>query len=277
MKELDDLSANLRERTQVGGLASRVGKLVALISGIVAVLVTFTNITFGGIATKEITTVLAVLMVSAYMIYFSLEEAGERRGEESEEYTAAFARHERLCTALTPDMIPRLREFLTDYTINEAESARRATLLRAGYTEEEYSAYLQGKKTKRTARRVMRRVKRIRPTQISLADVISQGKPGNRRELYNPERRERIKMILKLLPTTVCMVMTVSVVMSIKSDLGTAEIFEGIVKLSTLPVVGARGYLAGLCYSKEVRSGWLAAKSRILESFLLREGLTIES
>ena len=123
----------------------------------------------------------------------------------------------------------------------------------------------------------MRRVKRIKPAQISLADLISRGKPKNRSELYNPERRERAKILLKLLPTTLCMVMTVSVVMSIKSDLGAAEIFEGIIKLSTLPVVGARGYLAGLCYSKEVRSVWLTTKSRILESFLLREGLTIES
>ena len=277
MKGLEEFSASLREEVKIGNVAAWIGKLVAMISGSIAVLVTFTDITFGGIGAKELTTVLAVLMASAYLIYFSLEEAGERRGEESEEYKTASARHEHLCSMLTPDMIPRLRDFLTDYTINEAESGRRAALMRAGYTEEEYSAYLAGCRVKWRTLRVMRRVERIRPAQISLADLISRGKPKNRSELYNPERRERVKMLLQLMPTTVCMVITASIMMSIKHDLGAEEILEGIIKLSTLPVVGARGYLAGICYAKEVRSSWLMTKSRIIESFLTSEGLTIES
>ena len=276
MKGLDEFSACVREEVKVGNIASRIGKLVAMISGSIAVLVTFTDITFGGIGAKEMTTVLAVLMASAYLIYFSLEEAGERRGEESEEYISASSRHEKLCAILTPDMIPRLRDFLTDYTVSEAESGRRAALLRAGYTEEEFSAYLKGKPLKRSARRVMRRVERIKPAQISLADIISRGRPKNRSELYNPERRERVKMILQLMPTTLCMIVTASIMMSIKHDLGPEEILEGMIKLSTLPVVGARGYLAGLCYAKDIRSSWLLTKSRILECFLAKEGLTID-
>lgn len=275
MKELDGIVSEETGEGSVGMLAAWIGKLVALISATVAVLVTFTDISFGGFAAKEMTTVLAVLMVSAYLIYFSLEEAGERRGEESEEYRAAYARHDELCSMLTPDMIPRLRDFLTEYTLSEASARRRAALLRGGFTEEELSDYLEGKLMKPGARRAMRRIARIRPAQISLGDLISRGKPKNRSELHNPERRERVKMLLKLLPTTVCMVITVSIVMSLKSNLGTAEVFEGIIKLSTLPIVGARGYLTGLCYSREVRSGWLSTKSRILESFLACEGLTI--
>lgn len=277
MKELEDIVAEGSGEQSVSTLAAWIGKLVALISATVAVLVTFTDISFGGFAAKEMTTVLAVLMVSAYLIYFSLEEAGERRGEESEEYRSAYTRHDQLCSMLTPDMIPRLRGFLTEYTLSEASARRHAALLRGGFTEEELSAYLEGRITKPSIRRAMRRIARIRPAQISLGDLISRGKPKNRSELHNPERRERVKMLLKLLPTTVCMVITVSIVMSLKSNLGTAEVFEGIVKLSTLPIVGARGYLTGLCYSREVRSGWLATKSRILESFLAGEGLTIDA
>ena len=276
MKGLEEFSSEVRQELRVANIASLIAKLVAMISGSIAVLVTFTDITFGGLGAKEMTTVLAVLMVSAYLIYFSLEEAGERRGEESEEYRAASSRHEHLCSMLTPDMIPRLRDFLTDYTVKEAESARRSALLRAGYTEEEYSDYLAGCRMKWRALRVMRRVEKIKPAQISLADLISRGKPKNRSELYNPEPRERMKMLLQLMPTTVCMIITASIMMSIKRDLGAEEVMEGMIKLSTLPVVGARGYLAGLCYAKDVRSSWLMTKSRIIESFLTNEGLTIE-
>ena len=277
MKGLEEFSSEVRQELRVANIASLIAKLVAMISGSIAVLVTFTDITFGGLGAKEMTTVLAVLMVSAYLIYFSLEEAGERRGEESEEYRTASSRHEHLCSMLTPDMIPRLRDFLTDYTVKEAESARRAALLRAGYTEEEYADYLSGGRMRWRALRVMRRVEKIKPAQISLADLISRGKPKNRSELHNPEPRERMKMLLQLMPTTVCMIITASIMMSIKRDLGAEEVLEGIIKLSTLPVVGARGYLAGLCYAKDVRASWLMTKSRIIECFLTNEGLTIES
>ena len=276
MKGLENLYPE-KDEGGVGGIASGISKLVAAISATIAVLVTFTDISFGGLEAREMTTVLAVILVAAYLIYFSLEEAGERRGEESEEYKEASERHARLCSMLTPDMIPRLRDFLTDYTLKEAEAARRAALLREGYTEEDFAEYITGSDTKKTTRRIMRRVARIRPAKISLGDLISRAKPENRSELRNPEWRERAKMLLKLMPTTVCMVITVSVVMNLKSGLGAKEILEGIIKLSTLPVVGARGYLAGLSYSKEVRPGWLMTKSRILESFLMSEGLTTDA
>ena len=277
MKELDVFPSEGGEKSHVGAIISTLGKLVALISAAVAVLVTFTDISFGGFGTKEITTVLAVLMISAYVIYFSLEDAGERRGEESEEYKNAAERHERLCDALSPDMIPELREFLTEYTFKEAASRRRAYLLRAGYSEEEYLEYLDGNRVKGHARRVMRRAKRIRPAGLSVQDLVSRGKPKNRGELVNPERRARVRMLLKLLPTTLCMVVTVSVALSLKTDLGAEEICEGIMKLSTLPIAGARGYISGLTYTKEVRAGWLSTKSRILDGFLATQGLTSES
>ena len=73
MKGLEEFSSEVRGELRVANIASLIAKLVAMISGSIAVLVTFTDITFGGLGAKEMTTVLAVLMVSAYLIYFSLE------------------------------------------------------------------------------------------------------------------------------------------------------------------------------------------------------------
>ena len=97
---------------------------------------------------------------------------------------------------------------------------------------------------------------------------------SNDRELDNPEPRARLKMLLNLVPTTICMVITISVMLSLKESLGPAEIFEGLMKLSALPIIGIRGYVCGFSYAKEVRAGWLETKSRLLEGFLSGTGLT---
>ena len=49
-----------------------------------------------------------------------------------------------------------------------------------------------------------------------------------------------------------------------------AEIFEGLMKLSTLPIIGVRGYVCGFTYAKDVRASWLETKSRLLTGFLDR-------
>lgn len=272
MKELEDIGIEKKEG--VGGLLTGLGKVVATISTAIAVLVTFTDITFGGLGARDMTTVLAVLLASSYVIYFSLEESGERRGEESEEFRTAYKRHRGLCARLTPEMIPPMRDYLTDYTVKEAESRRRTLLLRAGYSTEDYEAYKSGAKVKPAAARVFRRADRIRAAQISPGDLISGGKPRNRGELENPEPRARLKMLLNLIPTTLCMVITISVMLSLKESLGPAEIFEGLMKLSALPIIGIRGYVCGYSYAKDVRARWLETKSRLLEGFLTATGLT---
>ena len=274
MKELENLGLEKTD-TEANCLLSGLGKLVAGICAAIATLVTFTDITFSGLSARDMTTVLAVLLGSAYAIYFSLEESGERRGEETEEFRTAFSQHRKLCFTLTPEMIPKLRDFLAEYTINEAISRRRTLLLRSGYTEDDYNAYRAGNDLGKTARRVMRRAARIKAAQISIGDILSSyGKPKNRGELYNPEIRARLKMLLNLIPTTLCMVVTVSVMMNFKESLGPAEIFEGLMKLSALPIIGARGYIGGYLYAKDVRVRWLETKSRLLEAFLTDAGLT---
>ena len=272
MKELESLG--LEKKEGAGGLLSGLGKIVAGISTAIAVLVTFTDITFGGLGARDMTTVLAVLLASSYVIYFSLEESGERRGEETEEFRAAYRRHRELCARLTPEMIPSMRDYLTDYTVREAESRRRTLLLRAGYAVDDYNAYKNGAEVKWRARRVFRRADEIRAAQISPGDLISGGKPKNRGELDNPEPRARLKMLLNLVPTTICMVITISVMLSLKESLGPAEICEGLMKLSALPIIGIRGYVCGFSYAKDVRAGWLETKSRLLEGFLTGTGLT---
>ena len=252
-------------------LAANLSKVIAGVTALVAVLVTFTEVSFASLRAYEVTTTLTVLLIAAYVIYFSLEEAGERQGEESPEYTEALARHTALTEKITPEHIPALRAFVEKYALAEADYRRRCELLRLGYSLEDFEAYKRGDRLSREAERALRRVCKIKPMPISAGALLSKEKASGRSELCDPSKEKHLKMLLQLLPTTLCMVVTVSIVLSTKEGLGTAEIFEGIMKLSTLPVVGIRGYLSGLSYSRETRVGWLRVRSRLLEAFLEEE------
>ena len=64
------------------------------------------------------------------------------------------------------------------------------------------------------------------------------------------------------------MIFTVSVMISLKENLTVAGVIEILLKLSTLPVIGLRGYAQGYEYATESERGWLDIKSRLLDSFL---------
>ena len=252
-------------------LASNLSKVVAGVTALVAVLVTFTEVSFASLRAYEVTTTLAVLLISAYVIYFSLEEAGEKQGEESPEYAEALSRHSALTEKITPELIPELRDFVEKYALAEAEYRRRCELLRLGYSIKDFEAYKRGDTLSREAVRALRRVAKIKPIAISAGTLLSKERGRTKSELCDPSKEKHLKMLLQLIPTTLCMLVTVSIVLSTKEGLGTAEIFEGIMKLSTLPIVGIRGYLSGLTYSKETRVGWLDVRSRLLMAFLSSE------
>ena len=249
-------------------LAANLSKVIALITAAVAVLVTFTEVSFASLRTYDITTTLAVLLIAAYVIYFSLEDAGERQGEDTAEYTEALARHTALSEKITPELIPALRDFAQKYALAEAEYRRRCELLRLGYSIKDFEAYKRGDTLSREAVRALRRVAKIKPIAISAGTLLSKERGRTKSELCDPSKEKHLKMLLQLIPTTLCMVVTVSIVLSAKDGLGTVEICEGIMKLSTLPIVGIRGYLSGLSYTKETRVGWLDVRSKLLEAFL---------
>ena len=75
-------------------------------------------------------------------------------------------------------------------------------------------------------------------------------------------------LIFKLLPTSISTLITVSVMLSIKDGLTTRDLCDGIMKLSTLPIIGLRGYSNGYNYIKFSYLPWLETKTRLINGFL---------
>ena len=75
-------------------------------------------------------------------------------------------------------------------------------------------------------------------------------------------------MILRLIPSTVCTFFTVSVIISTKDGLTASSVIESILKLSTLPVIGLKGYSLGYEYTLGSEISWLELKTDLLDAFI---------
>jgi len=75
-------------------------------------------------------------------------------------------------------------------------------------------------------------------------------------------------MIIKLIPSTVCTLFTISVMISVKDNLTAAGVIEALLKLSTLPIIGLKGYSGGYEYVTVSEVAWINTKCRLLDAFI---------
>ena len=243
------------------------GKLVAALAAVTVILVTFTEVGFYDVGTRELTANALLLLVASYVIYFSLEDAGEALGRESEEYVTAQKRLSQLCESVKAEMIGELRIFVEGYVKSELRQRREALLSLNGKTFAEYEEYVNGSSVSRRDRRIFRRVKRLKAIKLGAGTLLSAGR-GFSAEMKNPRGPKLIGLCVRLIPTTVCTVFTASIMLGVKDGLGMTEIIEGIVQLCPLPIVALRGYSQGYTYVTEKEVEWTLARARLLEAFL---------
>ncbi len=244
------------------------GKAIALITLSVAAVLIFADIGLADPSSAAFTTTLFAMLTASYIIYFSLEDSGERLGERSEEYTEALMKYKRVKSEIGSHNISSLRSFCTRYAREELEFRRESFITEAGYTPEEYAAYKRGEAVRLRERRIFRRAERMSAVRLTPAVLLSGGSLSIASELENPEKKKLLHSFLNLLPSTVCMIFTVSLVLTARGDLTPSVIIDGLIKLSALPIIGFRGYTAGYSFVKDKKSLWVETKTRLLEAFL---------
>ena len=254
-----------------GGFSSVIsnsGKVVAFITLLVAILVTFTDIAFLDLQSESFTSTLAIMLISAYLMYFSLEDAGEKEGEESEEYRQAKERYLKARSKVTPDSIDSLRAFCLDYSEKELEYRRLGFLSEKGYSKKDFIAFRSGASLDKRAKKVFNQAMRLRAVRLSPAMLLSQSHGRVRSDMADPRGKKLFGVLISLIPTTVCMVFTVSIILTAKENMTVSTVIDGIIKLSALPIVGLKGLIDGYTYAREDKTGWLNTKARLLEGFL---------
>ena len=249
-------------------LLQNAGKAIAALTGFVAVLVTFTEIGFCDFDPKRLTSTALIMLISSYLIYFSLLEEGEKLGRETPEYTKALGEYLKKRELIDGEKIPALRAFCKAYTEEELKFRKELRLNNLGYSFDEYTEYKNGKTADRERTRTFKKIDRIRSVALSPSELLALGKRKSTPELKNPERWRTLKLIMKLIPSSICMLFTISIMLSTKDGLTFADVAEGLLKLSALPVVALRGYWGGYSYSKNEAVFWLETKTRLLDAFL---------
>ena len=136
-----------------------------------------------------------------------------------------------------------------------------------GYTKEEYEAYLGGEKTDKKTCKELARVRRLKCAELDVSTLLSCDR-RTKSELKSPERDRLFISLMKLIPSTICMIFTVSVIISVKENMTASGIIEILLKLSTLPIIGLKGYAAGYEYTTESECDWINVKSRLLGAFM---------
>lgn len=249
-------------------LASNMGKTVAVITLVVATVVSFTEIGFCDVRAASFTSTLVMMLIASYVMYFSLEDAGERLGRESAEYSSALAAYLKSRSKINGSHIPALRAFCLKYRNEELEYRRESLIFSLGYTREEYEAYREGAAVSKKMRRDFKRVDRIRRADLTAAALMSRDGRCSGGELKNPENGKILSLFLRMLPSTVCMIFTVSVMISTRDGMSAGAVIECILKLSTLPIIGLRGYSTGYEYATVTDCAWLETKTELLDAFL---------
>lgn len=262
---------------EIGGMLGRgyssvihnAGKIIACITLLIAVLVTFTDIAFSGFGGEKFTFALTVMLLSSYLMYFSLEDAGEKEGESTEEYKSALEKYSTLKKKITPENIDSLRSFCLDYSVRELEYRRLSFLMERGFSATDYALYKSGARFPKKARRAFRKAEKMRSISLTPSMLMSSSHLHKSNELVNPRKKKILGALGSLLPSTVCMVFTLSVMLTTKEGMTPSTVIDGIVKLSALPVVGFKGMIDGFRFSREDKSVYLESKARLIESFLL--------
>jgi hypothetical protein len=250
-------------------LISNIGKVVALITLAVTALVLFTEISFADFTSEAFTSTLAVMITASYIMYFSLEDAGEKLGEESEEFQAAKKKHLASVEKIKGSELSSLRDFCKRYSEEELRYRKETFLIQSGYGSDEYEEFKSSGKAKdRKARRVFKKADRMKSVSISPKTLLAKTRARDSDELKNPEKGKLLRMLISVIPCVLSMTVTVSVVLSTKENMGVADVIDGILKLSGLPVIGFKGYSAGYNYTKNSMSLWTETKHRLLEAYL---------
>lgn len=273
MKGIDSFEDKLLESSEFikkasKTLLSNIGKIIALFVFVLMLALTFTDISFLGLFTEDFASSLLLLITSSYIIYFSLEDAGEKYGEETEIFKKSCERYNELRSKVSGSDIDSLREFCREYSKRDFEYRRKNFLFSKGLSENDLQKYEKGEISGKRIARHFKRYNALKPVVLTPRTLLSWGRSSSRSELENPERRKIPILLLKLIPSTVCMTVTLSVMLSAKDGLTPTDVLNGILKLSALPLVGFKGYSAGYSYVKQSVSLFLETKANILDDFL---------
>ena len=149
------LSGSESFKGKLVSLVNNMGKAVAAIAAMVAALITFTDITLSELSLTTFVPSLIAMLICSYVIYFSMEDAGEDLGKSSEEYIAACKKYKNEREQIGGMDIEPMRSFCNTYAKEELVFRKEGMMLTYGISKEEITAFAHSLKASKSKRSVM--------------------------------------------------------------------------------------------------------------------------
>ena len=195
MKDFRDISDKLLDTDALlkrsnEAFINNAGKIIAALAAIISVAATFTDISFAPIFTVNFASSVLLVLSMGYVIYFSLEEAGEVSGKETAEYKSAFARYIAARERINGEDVEALRDYCREYALAERVARQNSALMALGLSQEDLLRYLSGEDLPRRQRRQLKRIAEMKPSVLTPKILLARERPEKYSELENPERKK---------------------------------------------------------------------------------------
>ncbi len=215
----------------------------------------------------------AVMILSCFIMYTSLFDAGHEKAEEQDTYRAVQATYAEVRQAARP-LMRSLEAFCRVWSERELVEARRQILDTAGLTDADFIrcrdhtySREEWRALPREKRRALRRARRLKPVRLHAAMLFS-GDRGARRAPMLSTRSARMKRTaVALIPTVIGSLVTVAVTLE-SMEMSPAALISGILRIFTIVWCGVRGFSAGVRAVAEDDTSVLESKTALLTAFL---------
>ena len=243
---------------------SRIGLWISALALLVAVVITFTDVSILSLSAESLTLKMAVYAAVTAIMFYALEEEGERTGRTENAYKESEKAFLAAKTAVTPAYYGALEGFCESYIEEELSKRRSVLLLSHGITgcDASLPAPLE------------RKIKALKPLRISAATLLDPSAYPRHSPLESPERRRKCRLAARLLPSLFCSVFGIGIAVGVRGTMTPSAIIEGLFKISALLIVALRGYAVGYLFIGDAEIPFLQAKARLLEQFLYEQNIS---
>ncbi len=249
------------------------GVWVGVITVAVATATLFCEAHLTAVPIEQTLMTAAVVILSCFIMYTSLFDAGHEKAEGSESYEKIRNAYYDARDSARPQM-RALEHFCRTWCEQELEETRRGILERVGLDDEMYLRYRDGgiardewRGLSRMKRRALRQTARLKPLRLHAALLLSGGRSARRAPMLSARPAKIRRTLTALVPTIIGSLITVAVTLE-SMAMTPAAIISGILRIFTITWCGVRGFTAGVHAVTEDDTTVLESKTALLSAFL---------
>ena len=264
------LDADMTARRLKRGVLEHIGRTIAVLAIIICAVFTFTEIVFVDISAKNLTLEGAIILILATVMYLSLESEGEVYGRSQAAYESARAAADALAQQVRGDELHALQDYLLELHRDEVHAKEERMLLAYGLSREELTRYRAGERFGRKRSHQLRCVAKSTSRALTPNELLFFESSRLEEITAAPKRRGHLLGVMRILPSVLCTLLTVGVVLDLKDGFNLRLLLEGVMKLCALMSMGLRGYLAGVHYVSDTLTPYHKIREKLLTAFLAK-------